>query len=595
MKKTITTLCLLLLATLSYAVKADRTPFTFTQKDGSQVTVRAFGDENFHYLATLDGVLVKRQGKDVFIAEVLEDGSLRATGILAHDKGQRIDKELQAIKRQDKTKFFSIAKEKEKQRIMQREPVQNKWSFPSFGSPKAVVILAQFQDVKFTLSNLTSAFNQFLNGDGAMQDYGNHDTRLSGSICQYLMAMSGGKFTPQFDIYGTVTLDHEMAYYGAGKDNMSRFIPEVCDKADGMVDFSQYDINQDGVVDLVYIVYAGYGENMAGNSEDCIWPKSGVYNAGNYDGKVIGRYGVNNELNGVEGQQTDWITGSGLFLHEFSHCMGLPDLYTTTAATEECQAADNQEMEYWSIMDSGCYIYNGYAPCAYTAWEREALNWIDIETLQDKGTKTLVPLDSQGGNAYRILNENNSNEYFILENVQQTDWNRKIKGHGMLVTHVDFDRDIFSLVTSNGNTVNNVLGHPRMTVLAADGLLMNQQNATDGAHFYAQLAGDPFPGTSVVTSLTDETDVKPLVYAGNSLGKPVLNIAEDEATGAITFDYLEATPTGINAIQADNSGSSSVGGRSNGGGIFTLSGTEINGKPQRKGIYIANGRKIVVR
>lgn len=59
--------------------------------------------------------------------------------------------------------------------------------------------------------------------------------------------------------------------------------------------------------------------------------------------------------------------------------MGLPDIYPQAGSVaEQCI---NQNMDYWDIMDAGEYTYNGYRPTEYTAWERERLGWLKIDTL----------------------------------------------------------------------------------------------------------------------------------------------------------------------------------------------------------------------
>lgn len=394
-----------------------------------------------------------------------------------------------------------------------------------------------------------------------------------------------------------ITLDNTLVHYGEGKnDKMSLLIPDVCKAIDENINFKDYDQNNDGKVDLIYIIYAGYSASWGNNSTDCIWPKSGTGSFGTYDGKSVYRFGVSNELNytpdySVNGEKKNVINGIGLFCHEFSHCMGMPDLYTTDAAPEETQNANNQEMEYWSIMDIGTYLVDGHIPNAYTAWEREFFGWMEIEDITDADAQVIeMKAIDKGGKAYRIRNTNDEsgNEYYVLENIQNYGWNTSQLGHGMLAMHVDYDANIFSLAS---NSVNNVLGHPRMTILAADGLLLNYASVKDKETyniFKEQAGGDPFPGTSNVTELTDETSVRPIIYTGERFGKPIYDIMES-ADGIITFKYLDPTVTSIKDAIVEKKHKDNK--------IYTLDGRYIgtNADGLNKGIYIIGNKKVVIR
>jgi len=574
------------------AVRVQSLPVTVTQSDGTQLTVIGYGDEDFSYSTTLDGVILHQTGTDFYIAAIDRDGRTVPTGQLAHDRGMRSAEETALIQRQDKALFHAAAEMRRNKARAMREPVMSGTRLlPHTGRPKVLVLLAEFSDSVFTINSPKEAFDEYLNATGALTDYGNRNQKNYGSVRTYFKDMSRGQFEPQFDVYGPVKLNNPLKYYGEGSnDRIDRLIPDVCKAANGMVDFSEYDADNDGYVDLIYIIYAGYGENTTGNSTDCIWPKSGAYNfSTEYDGKKLYRYGVSNEIQGRWKKDSRPINGTGVFMHEFMHTMGMPDLYVTGSASKECQSANNQEMEYWSIMDSGCYVDNGYCPASMTAWEREAFGWTEIETLDVKGSYELKDLDDNG-KAYRIMNDNDKsgNEYLILQNIQNNKWNAKQFGHGMLVLRVDYDKTAFSLAVNN---VNNTLGHPRMTVIAADGLLLNPQQAKNNAEIIEQLKGDLFPGLKNVTSLTDEAPFTPLVYTAQPLGKPVLNIRENTETGLVTFDFIEAgKPTAIDDITADAQENADR-------RIFSIDGRFVGTDRSllKKGVYIINGNKVVVR
>lgn len=582
------------------AAKAHSLPVKVTQSDGTQLTVICHGDEDFNYYTTIDGVILHQTGKDFYIAAINENGERISTGQLAHNKEMRSDVETELAVRQNREMFYKKAEALKKKAKLMRELIQGGTRFfPHTGKPRTLVILAEFSDTPFRINSPKEAFDEYLNAEGELKDYGNYNYKNYGSVRKYFKDMSFGQFEPQFDVYGPVKLDNTLAYYGEDTgnrtDRMDRLIPDVCKAADGLVDFSQYDADNDGYVDLVYVIYAGYAQSVSGNSSDCIWPKSGTTSMNEtFDNKKIYRYGVSNELSDTPDKNYTRINGIGLFCHEFSHTMGMPDLYATITAYQD---VDNQQLEYWSIMDSGTYTANGRVPTAYTAWEREAFGWLEIGTLENKGSISLPTIDN-GGKAYRIMNgnDNTGNEYLIVQNIQQEGWNSQQLGHGMLVFHVDYDANAFNI---SQNRVNNTLGHPRMTIIPADGRLMTQASAlkesTTGVSaatlYKSSLAGDPFPGIKGVTSLTDEAPYTPLVYTSQPLNKPLLNIKENTETGIVTFDFIEAgDPTGIEMPAAASPESADK-------RIFSIDG-RFAGTDKgclKKGIYISNGKKIVVR
>lgn len=607
MKKILFIFTFIFFTTASWAAKAYPLPVTITQADGTPLTIILRGDEHYHWYMTEDGALLCRQGNAYYVAAVEADGSLSATKQLAHNKDLRSNVERELISKQDRIAFSTRVKAKSARRraSIEDDLLSEQTLFPHSGTPKAVVILAEFQDTPFTITNPRRSFEQYLNGKGRSVNYDNGEASNLSSVAQYFSDMSFKKFIPQFDIYGPVKLPDSLKYYGGNSYNKNgdliqtdvhfgNLIKDACTLMNDSLDFSAYDANNDGYVDLVYIVYAGFSESLSGNSSDCIWPKSGFQNFGKFDGKTVARYGVNNELNGTPGTYSNpplyRINGIGLFCHEFSHTLGLPDLYQSNN-----QACDNNhEMEFWDLMDGGEYTKNGNVPTPYTAWEREAMGWMNIETLSEQGQLQLTPIQ-EGGKAYRIVNDNATNEYYIIENIQERGWydaksnGNSIKGHGMLVYHVDYNKSYFTL----GQKPNETKNHPRMTIVAADGLLQSLDNSESLTHYYQEMNGDPFPGTSGVTSLTDDMtrqDGKSMLYTyTGKLNKPIYNIKEDE-DGVISFDFMkDYSETGISKpiIYREEQDQR----------IFTIdgryAGTDLKALP--RGLYIIGKRKVQVK
>ena len=590
------------------------------QADGTTITVRAYGDEDLSYFLASDGTLLYQEGTNFYIAGVKADGTLYSTGVLAHEPSMRTIKEISAIKAQNAKAFYNSMETQAKANKVRREPMTPDNSLlPSLGKHKIPVILVEFSDVEFSVENPKATFDKYLNGKELFNKETDPEMGQNyAGVAKYFKDMSFGKFEPEFEVYGPVNLGKPLATYGAGyssQENMGLLLTDACTAVDDEVDFTQYDSNDDGNIDLIYIIYAGFSQSIAGNSTDCIHPKAGYLSlAKSFDGMDVKRYGVNNELNGTPAAQANGpiINGIGLFCHEFSHCMGLPDLYPKSGSIAE--ACINQNMDYWSLMDAGEYTANGYRPTAYTAWERERLGWMEIGTLTGPSNVELKSLD-EGGAAFRIYNDKDEtgHEYYIVENVQNNGWNKNLFGNGLMVTHVDYLSSQFSL---GGCKVNNTEGHPRMHVMAADGMFvpeyflgstiedsyitfLKEHNADLVAKYGGQVfsiedykaeaAGDLFPGTSNATSLTDDSQpMKAWTYNGETMGKPITDITNDTEKGIVSFKFMGGGEPvdGINEVTVNKTTDSRV---------YSISGTymgnDINSLP--KGIYIRNGKKVI--
>ena len=604
MKKILLSIAFALMGIASgFAAKAHTGLTTITQSDGSQLTIRLHGDEHFSWYSTADDVLLVQVGSNYYVAQVEEDGTLKATPQLAHNAGERGTVEEQVINNQNKEKFLNLLNA-EPQALAKPIGTVTPAYFPHTGSPKALVILVEFQDVKFKTSDPVATFTHYLKGaDGEAAPKANNAyvTNVTkgmvnhGSVSQYFNDMSKGQFTPQFDIVGPVTVSNNSAYYGGNfgnstDTNFAKMIAEACKNVSNTVNFADYDQNNDGYVDLVYIIYAGYSESFSGNSSDCLWPKSGTnnfYEPGTnnllmLDGKQICRYGINNELNATP---SDWIDGKpllngiGLFCHEFSHTMGLPDLYPTV----ETSRVDNQNPEYWDLMDGGEYTYNGYFPTPYSPWEMDVMGWTTPIELGDEAKQVSLNSYASDRTAYKINGENN--EYLLIQNIQTDGWwggITKAFKTGMLVWRIDYPYDVVSL----GNRLNNEIGKPNVMIVPADGYVISEYNVTDDdeskAKYKASLKADPFPGANNVPELLSVKLNKSI------LEKPFYNIKE--TNGVITFDYLKDYATGIDSpvIQQNQEKDTR---------IFTLDGRYLGTDVSQltKGVYIIGKKKVIIK
>ena len=222
-----------------------------------------------------------------------------------------------------------------------------------YGNHKTLVILAEFQDVRYSISSPKESFSDMLNTPGYSEN------GATGSAADYFKDNSGGKFSPEFVVVGPVLLPKEMGFYGENKTatyepNARQMIIDACQIAaeQGLVNFKEFDSDNDGIVDNVYVFYAGYDEAAAGAPEEAVWAHEGTLKgmAGNViDGVELNTYACSSELKNSSGKE---MVGIGTICHEFGHVLGLPDFYDTDGVVGGESVA---LYEHFSIMDGGSY------------------------------------------------------------------------------------------------------------------------------------------------------------------------------------------------------------------------------------------------
>lgn len=484
---------------------------------------------------------------------------------------------------------------------------------PHEGTINIPVILVEFKDQKFSVNKPKEAFEQFFNGT-TQADLGNGNQHNYGSVSQYFQAMSRNTFNPVFKVYGPVTLDNDETYYGGtsstGNDEkpqqvISDAIAKLQASDDAIADATEF-CNGGSTIDCVYILYAGLGQNIGG-ANTTIWAKTGGCSQ-TLLGKRIRWYSMASELSGLRATKDSVaIAGIGVSCHEFSHALGLPDIYPSVSNSSG-YAKDNQNMEYWDLMDGGEYTFNGgYCPTAYTAWEKEQLNWpVSIETLSADQQVNMTTSTEQGGTAYKIVNPSNNYEYFMLENIQKKGWNSRQYAAGLMVYHVNEPN---SGTIYMGSHLNDIKGYPGMAIVPADGLCATADldanhkkvltlKGDSAIYYFEQLRGDLFPGTySTLASLNvtelSDANAQPNWHwykSGNSgyedTNKALKNITLDTSTGTVSFYYVGDVAAGISTIETS---------KEEKGRIYTLDGRyvgqDFNALPH--GIYIIGGKKIV--
>lgn len=511
------------------AKPARRDVMTVKQPDGTSLQIRLFGDEYMHFVTTVDGKLLHQDDQGLYTyAYVDDEGSLLSTGVSASVFSPTVNTvdiknlDLQKIalqrnveKRRAQTIPSPLRSAGNKSRAPQSGYGLVSSTYPQTGSPKGLIILVEYTDVSFKVNNPKAFFDDLINGENFTQ-YG-----ATGSALQYFTDQSHGKFKPGFDVYGPVKLGKDRAYYGRndryGEDmNPHLMVTESIEALASTVNFKDYDTDGDGVIDNVYIFYAGESESDGGDATS-VWPHSwDVRDAGIYktvDGVLIGHYACSNEWD-INYNRPD---GIGTFVHEFSHVMGLPDLYHTTAF------ADYTPDEY-SVMDYGCYCNQSRTPPYYSAYERNALSWEEPLILTGADNIVLNPIDKGG---FALIATEKDTEFFLLENRQKTGWDTYLPGHGLLIWHIDYVPSVFAQ-----NVVNNTKSHQYVDIVEAN----NKPSSSPSSN----RAGWTFPGTSNIAEFTSSTTPALKSWSGKSIDLPITEITEKD--GIITFKVAGGMP-----------------------------------------------------
>ena len=522
----ITLLIILLIPSIRLnAVPATPFPVNITQPDGSELTVMLHGDEFFNYKTTLDGyTLVPNANGVLTYAQIDTNGYLASTSVKATNIEKRTSPEKNFILKLTKNVDFSkINLLNRNSRLLKSKSaltISPQKSYPLRGSAKSLVILVNFKDKSFVTPNPQLAYTNLLNQKGYAANGG------TGSANDYFLASSMGVFNPQFDVVGPFNLPQPMAYYGkndvSGNDTLPRqMVIDACTlAAAGGVNFAQYDTDNDGTVDNVFIYYAGYNE-AEGGPANSIWPhRWALANlATKFNGVSVYDYACTSELRSNTGSS---MCGIGTFCHEFGHVLGLPDYYVTSGA-------EHHTLSEWNIMDYGPYLNKGRTPPSYSAFDRFYLNWLVPTELKTGGQYSLDTLTTSN-KAYLFTQNGNHNlnganpspvEFYTLENRQQKGWDTYLPGHGMLLTHI-----FYNAYDWQQNVVNNNPVAMGVDIVEADGIALAE---TSTAGLDPTLSGDPFPGVNNVTSFN------PLLRDGTNIHKPLRNI--QEINGIIQFYF----------------------------------------------------------
>lgn len=564
------------------AVPAKKLQKVITLANGTQVSVELRGDEYLSWWEGTDGTAYRTTATDenVFEAFDLEAQKPAAAARRARTEQGRVAR-LARVKN-------SLKGADDKMRGLGGDHITYK------GVKKGLVVLVDFKNKKFADGHDLEYYKNVING----KDFTDEEEGYVGSVRDYFLAQSNGQFELDFDVVGPVTMSNNYGYYGYDSsyqkdEKVYEMIKEASDAIQDQVNLKDYDWDGDGEADQVFFLYAGLGQ-ASGGSASTIWPHEselrywpcGVLS---YPTGKINTYACANELQPETQGSSRYISaGIGTICHEFSHCLGFADMYDTSGG-------GGYGMSVFDVMDQGSYNGNGFVPCNYTAFERIYAGWVEPIELIDPATVKDMKSVSDYGRPFIMYNYKNTNEYFLMENRQNTGWDEGLYGsNGLLIVHVNYVPSRWANNSVNASTQKIQC----CTVVNADGSREISNTLS--------LQGDLYPyeekGVTMNNEFTDDSEPASKLYNKNSdnsyaLGIPITQIKRSK--GSVSFlvcggddnnvidNTFKGVVDGINGVTVVKK---SVDNR-----IYSIDGRYLgtDASALGKGIYVVGGKKIV--
>ncbi|MCK4574679.1 MAG: M6 family metalloprotease domain-containing protein, partial [candidate division Zixibacteria bacterium] len=193
---------------------------------------------------------------------------------------------------------------------------------------RALLILVDFSD------NVASGgyiYGQPLDFDNLIFSIDSTDSHYSAA--EFYVENSFGTFVMQGDVVGWYRMPLSYAYYVDGQrgfgdypQNAQGLARDAILAADSDVDYSDYDNDNNGSLDGVFVVHAGTGYESTGNVNEIHSHKWSLAGTLTLDGVSIYEYTMEPE---EQGSSSNGLSTMGVFAHEYGHFLGLPDLYDT--------------------------------------------------------------------------------------------------------------------------------------------------------------------------------------------------------------------------------------------------------------------------
>ena len=476
--------------------------------------------------------------------------------------------------------------------VLRRSPLLQNGESRYVGDRHQLVVLASFQDRDFKEDHNATLmkWDKIFNAENFNEDM------YVGSVHDYFLAQSYGKFNLMFDLVFVELPDNCQRYRSTNVDdeNSQYMVDDIVDVLQTQdIDWSIYDWDGDMFVDQLLILFAGEGMN-ASRDRNTIWPHQWwlsqhknletedrddfrSYRSVSRGDKeyFIDRYCCVQESVNYGDQKSSF----GTICHEYSHCFGLPDFY---------YGSGTSVVSDWDIMDNGIYIEHGFRPCNYSAHERMLMGWLTPIELTDSANITDMPALCDESQAYLIRNDGAENEYYIIENRQQRGWDELLPGSGILVFHIDYDKDIWEGVASTPNNIKLkrycIFQANNNSLVSAKGGWAYPYIVSD-SHGNEVIANDELTNTSVPAATLNNPNVDGEKLMSKSITQMSVN-----ADGLASFVFWDSKTTSIHQMK----GTEEKGGINHDNGWYLLDGRRLSGKPTTRGLYIHQGKKVSV-
>ena len=487
-----------------------------TQSDGTTINYYLHGDEHFSYARTTDGYTILRNEHGDYVYMIRDSkGDLVQSSIIAHNSNERTMIEKAFVTTLDTKMFFSNDQMELIAQIVNvfRNEKDKTRAFPTTGNRKLICILMQFPD-KTMIKNQGDF-------DALFNTVGYNIGSAIGSVKDYYLENSYNQFNLTVDIAGPYTSQHDMSTYGGENGNKRLLAKEAVLAADADVNFAEYDNDNDGSVDGMYMIFAGYGRE-AGGPANSIWSHAwSIYPAVIADGKSVSRYSCSPELRGNSGST---ITNIGVICHEFGHVLGAPDYYDTDYADGGQYPGTGE----WDMMAGGSWNGGGATPAHHNGYTKVKIyNWASAIVLSQPASITLESAEYNTNSFYQI-NTATNNEYYLIENRQKQGFDIAVPGHGMIIYHVH------SQIASAGNALNATHPQKMYPVCASANI---DPTSAPSSYGNVNSGGCPWP-YSTKTTFTDQSLPSSKSWTGSNTNKPITNITRNTTLKTVSFDFM---------------------------------------------------------
>lgn len=540
------------LSAVSFAYPLNPLPRT-VDNGGDSLAIRTLGDEHYRYTQTEDGFLVVADSAGIYYFAD-ENGS--ASKFKAKNKGRRSAAAEKFLKGLDKKDVFKKHRERHPDRhkrplnaarakraswvpvssMADRDEISGEDLPPVLRLPKPeghangtnrfpVLLIEDNSTKNLDSASLYAILNQ--------ENYTRNGH--TGSVRDYFVDQSSGKFVPSFDLYLVKVNSSLSSYMGRDYALIQEGISQLKKKYTSF-NASLYDSDNDGDIDALPVLYAGSelssgGNTLGGYQYELQWNECGKQDAGG--GKRFNSYFLI--------QQKEQLFPT--FVHEFSHTMGLRDHYCV--ASDACYS-QYQNSQYqapgahaWDVMATGMYNNNGLTPPNYSAFERNFMGWLDYTTLNDDFEVKMLPPLNSGNFALHV--KVGKDEWFVFENRQMVKWDSALPNHGMLVWHIDYSQK-----TWDDDVLNDDPAHQRVDVVEAGNKRVTEYYDGFGSYGGGNLTDDPFPGSQNVTQLAPLKS-----WSGTQLLSGIFNITEKNSN--VCFSTNQSVSVGSCEIAASSS------------------------------------------